>query len=365
MDEEYKIIEYDTYTILEELKNEYKNLTGNILADANPRMIDYQVIAYKISNILKNMDDAIKQNYLRYARDERLDLKGEFWGERGERIGEGTATTTMRCYIQGIKDRDIVIPEGTRFIKDDYIFKSISEERIKKGFLYCDVIVESVTSGYIQEYEIGEITEIIDKYDYYEKVENISKITGGNDIEDDERYRERLYEVSESFTTAGSEASYLFWTKTLCKEAESIKIISPKPCYINIYLCDKNGNDISIEAKNDLQQKITPYIPLGDKIEIKNPERVDFNIDITIFLQKSDESIAQDKIELSNTLINNYLENITTKIGIDINPQDLITILKNSGIRRIEVREPIYINLADTQIARCISKNIVYGGVED
>ena len=32
------------------------------------------------------MNDVAKQNFLKYSREERLDLKGNFYGERGARL---------------------------------------------------------------------------------------------------------------------------------------------------------------------------------------------------------------------------------------------------------------------------------------
>src|SRR3712207_2556364 len=106
------IIPYDPYDIYEDIKKIYKEESGGIeLTETEPRAIDYRVLALYLSSVKAEMNDVAKQNYLRWARDDRLDLKGEIYGSKGSRITPGKARTTMRCEIEEIKNRDIVIPD--------------------------------------------------------------------------------------------------------------------------------------------------------------------------------------------------------------------------------------------------------------
>ena len=82
IDEEIIILEYDPVKVMEDIKQIYEEKTGNTLAESEPRWIDYHVIAAYISSIKAEMNDVAKQNYLRYARGKRLELKGELYGER-------------------------------------------------------------------------------------------------------------------------------------------------------------------------------------------------------------------------------------------------------------------------------------------
>ncbi|HEY4533581.1 MAG TPA: hypothetical protein VIG61_05435, partial [Fusobacterium sp.] len=72
------IIPYDPYDIYEDIKKIYKEESGGIeLTETEPRAIDYRVLALYLSSVKAEMNDVAKQNYLRWARDDRLDLKGE------------------------------------------------------------------------------------------------------------------------------------------------------------------------------------------------------------------------------------------------------------------------------------------------
>jgi len=80
----------------------------------------------------------IKQNYLRFARDERLDLKGEFYGNRGKRLIEQPAVATFRFYISSIQTTDTVIPKGSRIRYNELYFETDKEYKITKGNLSVD-----------------------------------------------------------------------------------------------------------------------------------------------------------------------------------------------------------------------------------
>lgn len=365
-DEEIIIIEYDPVKVMEDIKQIYEEKTGNTLAESEPRWIDYHVIAAYISSIKAEMNDVAKQNYLRYARGKRLELKGELYGERGGKIKAGKARTTMRCYIQEAKSRKIIIPAGTRFVKDAYVFSSLNEAVIEAGTLYADTIVECLTEGYVPIFDIGEVKEIIDIFDYFETCENISKVIGGVDEEEDEKYRERLEEVPESFTTAGPEESYKFWSKTASDEIKDVVVVSPAPCYIDIYLLGNNGNLISEEIKklvlevvNDKEKR-----PQGDRVELKDPTVINFTIDFSYTLYKKDEVRALEIGELIKNKIDEYAKEISNKMGKEINIQDIIEIVKNCGAKRVIIRNPIDRKLEITEVAKCTEINIESSGVE-
>ena len=44
---------------------------------------------------------------------------------------------------------------------------------------------------------------------------------------------------------------------------------------------------------------------------------------------------------------------------------ELKALLKKAGVKRAEIREPVFTVLEDTEVAQAASTNIVYGGLED
>ena len=52
-------------------------------------------------------------------------------------------------------------------------------------------------------------------------------------------------------------------------------------------------------------------------------------------------------------------------MGRDLNNSYLQHLLVQAGAKRAEVTEPVYQAVADTEVAICVVKNVIYGGLED
>lgn len=56
-----------------------------------------------------------------------------------------------------------------------------------------------------------------------------------------------------------------------------------------------------------------------------------------------------------------------TKIGRDLNPDELIKRIRNAGAKRVEITSPVFTEVTKSQVAQCPASDvtITYGGVED
>lgn len=362
----FEIINSDPFQILEDIKKIYKEKTNVDLTKADPRYMDYEVLSYFISCLKAEMNDIARQNYIQFARGKRLDLKGELFGVRGKRGEKEKAKTTMRCCIQGTHLRRIIVPQGTRFIKDDYIFESINENYIEIGETFVDVIVECQQEGFVPVYKEGEITEIVDLYDYYEKCENLTKVIGGTDGQSDDDYKTHLTEITESFSTAGPEKSYKLWAKKASSLIKDIHVISPNPCYIDIYILGENGTLLGEEIKNEVLEIVNSkdVRPQGDRVSIKDPVIETFDLDISYFLYEGTEAKALEIDKNIKNILNEYIKQLGSKIGGSINTQDIVTIIKNCGARRVIIREPQDKKISEISVAVCQNFSVIMAGVD-
>ena len=88
LNDEYEIIDSDSWELKRDMINKFQELSGRKLTEASPETLIFETVAYMIGLREEKYNDEMKQNYLRFARDERLDLKGEFYGNRGKRLVE-------------------------------------------------------------------------------------------------------------------------------------------------------------------------------------------------------------------------------------------------------------------------------------
>lgn len=360
-----QFISADPYEILEDMKKLYKEESGDELITADPRCMDYHAIAYYIAGIKAAMNDMTRQNYLRFARGIRLDLKGELYGERGARQTAEKAKTTMRCHIIAPQQREVIIPAETRFIKENHLFISNEEYKIRINETFVDVPIEAVQPGYIPIYAIGEINEIVDRYDYYSNCENISEVIGGVDNLDDDNYRKVLELIPESYSTAGPAGAYEYWTRKTSSLIKDVFVDNPSPNYVDVYILGENGSLITEEIKEKVLEILSSDTvrPQGDIVNVKDPDAVNYMIDFTFYIDRKNEARA---IEISNSIargIEEYKKDIN-KIGVHINNQDIIALAINNGAKRVEIREPQNRILLKTQIPKCSRTSITNGGIE-
>ena len=202
-------VETDPEKMLTDLITSYEDTSGYVLQPASPEKL---LIAWLASILVQQnvkINETAKMNVSRYAKGEKLDSLGEIFNDT-QRLPPTAAEATFRCYISKVQKSSVYIPEGTRITADgDIMFATKEMLEIKPGEMYGDVVAVCKTAGEEGNgYQPGQIKEIVDVYDYYQKIENITTSAGGAGEEDDADFYERMRESTESITTAGPENSY-------------------------------------------------------------------------------------------------------------------------------------------------------------
>ena len=365
--EEYEAIDSDAWEIKRDMINKFQELSGRSLTEASPETLIFSTVAYQLALLEEKYNDDIKQNYLRFARNERLDLKGEFYGNRGKRLIEQPAVATFRFYISSIQTTDTVIPKGSRIRYNELYFETDEEYKITKGNLSVDGKATCNTLGIIGNgIPVGQIKDMVDIFPNYAKVENITESNSGTNKEADESYRERIREIPESFTTAGSSGAYAFWTKTASTNIIDVKVHSPSATNVDIYIWTDIG-----AVSQELKEKVKAVLneenvrPLTDNVNIKEPNKINYSIDFDYYIDKDNETLVNVIKSNVDKTVQEYVEWQKEKIGKDINPDELIKRLKIAGVKRAVLRNPTFQKLDFNQVA--INNGITsnYQGVEE
>ncbi len=96
--------------------------------------------------------------------------------------------------------------------------------------------------------------------------------------------------------------------------------------------------------------KLSNRIPLNDLVEIKDPEVIEIDLNIDIYLYKSEfRSIDSIKSKIEDK-IKKYL--LTYNFGQSLNHQDIIAICKSEEVERIEIITPPEGEMQETQIIK-------------
>ncbi|MDT8901822.1 baseplate J/gp47 family protein [Anaeroselena agilis] len=356
----------DSATIEAEIIVEFTAETNESLADGDPRKKMLQAEVPIIVGQRAYIDRSAKMNLLAYAEGDFLDHLGALVD--CPRTQATAATTTERFSLSAARPSSVTIAKGKRVAAGDGVFfATMAEGIIPAGSLYVDVKVQCTTAGTAgNDYAADTLTTLADPIPYIASVANLTKSEGGTDREEDDPYRERIHEAPESFSVAGPEGAYIFWAKTASSSIIDVAVDSLSPGCITIYPLLNDGelpgaellaSVLAICSADDVR-------PLTDNVSADAPTRVTYNIDVTYYIDKANESTAASIQEAVNAAVAAYQVWQRTKLGRGIDPSELSHRMKKAGASRVVVVAPAYAALTKSQVAKEDTVTINYGGIE-
>lgn len=375
--EEYPDISFiDHYTVkrLEEemigwFTGKRKELTGEdfILARADDRRIILQTGAYYIFQGFMCADEAGKMGLLKYSRRSPLENLGAI--KHISRKEAVSATTTIQFTVKEARQTTTSIPQGTRLTAGDGIYFATSEYgEIRIGETETEIPAVCMTTGKAgNDYEIGDINVIVDPVPYIDRAKNITKPENGADLESDESLKERIYIAPSAYSAAGTEDAYKYHVKKFNPDISDVKVNSPEPCLLRIRFLLKDGQVPGNEAIGALIRYFSdPEIkPITDSIEVLAPELISYDLNVRYYINSSDKNrVNIIKAEVQKA-IEGYKVWQRSKMGRDINPDELTKRIVAAGAKRVDITSPHFAAVSGESVAYLNKETISYGGIED
>ena len=354
--------------MIQDYIKKYKEETGKdpYLAAADPYRLILYACAVAVYQGYQYEDRAGKMGLLKYSKGDFLDHLAAFKGET--RNETKPASTKIRFTLSTALSRDAVIPKGIRVKGAELYFETTEEGIIQAGKLYTDIPAVCQTKGTAGNgFQEGTITTLVDPQPYTLNVYNIETTSGGTERETDEDFAERIFLSPQKYSTAGSKAAYEYWVRTFSSSISECKVETETPGEVDIYIMvDHELPDETI--KENLEEYLTQETirPLTDKVVVKGPEAVEYEIDFTYYIRKSDMDAEASIKETVKTACQNYI-NWQKTIGRDITPSKLIYEIMKAGAQSVEVKKPVYTEIGKAQVAVAEEGQvtITYGGLRD
>lgn len=104
--------------------------------------------------------------------------------------------------------------------------------------------------------------------------------------------------------------------------------------------------------------------PLTDHVVVKKPEAVSYDINLTYYVRENDRDAEETIKKAVDTAVGNYTA-WQKKVGRDITPAQLVYEVMQAGAQSVDVTQPVYTQLGDSQIAMVGTVKIDYGGLRD
>lgn len=392
---ELKFIETTDETIYTDILEELENGVGEPLYPGDERRIFGDTMAKVIVTVYNTVNDACRQKMLRYARGTVLDALGE--NRDVIRLDPTYATTTLRFTVTEAVGSNIIIPAGLR-VTGDFVHYFLTDTTavLYAGSLYVDVAATAEEGGTdYNNIDEGEISEIVDVSDVplLDGVTNLTITEGGGDREEDEPYRERIREAENKLSTAGPAKAYKYWALSANSLVTDAVVESEKetitrtlktyaghafqgganllPDTLVVFLSDGSeataGADYTAEYADVLAACSADDVrPLTDMVTVEAPETHEYDIELTYYTTKANESEVVQNVEGSGGAIDQYINWQGSTLNQDINPDELRKRILCPdwaddliGATRVQIIKPEYTELNSTTVAKFSGKKTV------
>lgn len=322
-------------------------------------LLGYQILQY--------VDAGPKRMLLKYSAHDDLDnLSGNYGLNR--RPAE-KATVTMRFTLADAQQPGAVgIPAQTRVRTEAGTYFATTEyAEITPGSHYVDVEAAAMEVGAASSgIPEGQINQLVDPIPYVASAVNVTASGGGTDIETDDSLTERTYLVPSTYSCAGPSDAYEYFAKAWRNDVKDVSVHSPSPCVVDIYFTLQDGmlpsesdcKGMEENLRNDARR------PMTDLVNCKAPTEVEFNINVTYTIARSQSKIA---VTIQNA-VNEAVEDFKVwqrTMGRDIDPAELIAKIKMAGAKKVNIVSPADIVVGKTEISKLVECSVVYGGLED
>ena len=296
-----EFVSADEQEILSDIIKLYTEITGRTLAQGDPVRLFLCVIAAIILMLCNKINYTGKQNLLRYSAGANLDHLGILVG--AERIGAKASVTTIKITLSEVRSVATNIPAGTR-------------------------------------------------------------ATAGDNVFFDDSLREAIREAPEGFSVAGPVGEYIKIAKRASSLIVDVSVISPEPGQVLITpllvgggIPGKEMLDIVEAACSDKSVR-----PLTDHVRVAAPEVVNYDLTLTYYIDRANEAKSVAVQSAVAKAVEDYIDWQKSKLGRDINPDELICLIKNAGAKRAVISSPTFRIVADNHVAIAENVNVTFGG---
>lgn len=313
------------------------------------------------------IDHSAKMNLLAYAEGDFLDHIGVLVGAK--RLKASAATVTLKLSLSAAREQATDIPKGSRATAGDNVYFALDDNAIiPAGALSVTTRATCTQSGRIgNDYLPGEINKIVDPAPFWAAVESTTKSEGGADVENDESYRERIRIAPESFSCAGPSGAYAYHAKSASALIADVAVTSPVPGEVVVYPLLKGGAIPGEEVLTLVSEKLNDrrVRPLTDKVTVKAPEAVSYDISLTYYIARANATEATAIQAAAEKAVQDYAAWQKEKLGRDINPTELYYRLRAAGVKRAEITAPVFKETTAEQVTTVGNVTATFGGLED
>jgi len=169
----------------------------------------------------------------------------------------------------------------------------LSDTKEAVGLLLGDIVITAGATSGVGVVELQEFVEsstlktetIVTPLPFVATATQNENYHDGANVEDDERYRERIWLSRERKSTAGSKLMYEYFTKSADARVEDVTIIDDTAGIVKVYLLSSDGvaDSVMIDRVNEALN-VESVRPLTDSVQVSSATIIDATINADIVL---------------------------------------------------------------------------------
>ena len=377
-------IDMNPKTVYDNIIKKVENELGETLHEGDERKIFIKSLMPIIMGLKNDINDTANQNFLENARDEKEDTIAESYFNT-TRLQPTKSSCKGKAVLSEIQQEDIIIPAGTKVTSDNIRYFELKEDYIiAAGEKEIEVKLLSTSTGEkFNGIAIGKINHIVEPISYVSEIYNTEISKEGSDLENNKSYRERARLEMESKSCAGPDGAYEYYAYSADNSITAVKVYSPTPGTVKILVVVDNGEIPSQDILDKVYAECSPKDrrPLTDKVETGTPEVVEYDIELTYYLDsnfptyegKWRKAIEGKSLDYEDGAIRTFINWQQESIGRSINVEELKYQILNSatyeaddrklsGVRKLIITSPGYDDITETQIVKVKNITVTYGG---
>jgi len=364
-------VERDAVTIEANMVTQIEAKLGTTLALGDPRRALVSGIVALLVQERQNINITGRLNLLDYSSGAALLAVGALvLGENAGLLPTSPALTTIRITLSAARTEVTTIAAGRLIAAGSVQFATTESIDIAIGATTGDATAQAVVAGVAGNgFVAGQIKTMVEPIPFVASAVNTTTSQGGADQESEDAYRERVRAAPDSFSVAGPEGAYIFWAKSATAAVADVSVMTddahPGEVFVRPLLVDGQipGSEVLALVAATLSDRSKR--PLSDLVHVLAPTTVSYDVAFTYYLNTDDAAQALSIQAAVDAAVVAYQAWQRAKIGRDINPDKLRSLVIAAGAKRMTVTAPTFAALTSDQVAQGGSVAVTYGGLED
>lgn len=181
----------------------------------------------------------------------------------------------------------------------------------------------------------------------------------GADIEDDERFRERIWLSRERKSTAGSEYMYKYYAKSADVRVDDVQVVHESAGIVGVYLLGPRPDGVAdglmidrVESALDAKD----IRPLTDSVQVQSANIIDVTISATITLY---DLTYQEQVKAQ---IEKRIDENTFVFGKDLSLAKIYGILESEQVKDVNLSSPAASVACDQSSVVSVQLDLVFEG---